>query len=133
MTFRDSTKTPTPNASPEHVIPPTPVLLKWELGDWNDRVEGLSGLEARGITRVLPQYKHDGEMRHYTQMVALWFSINLLANNIVTGLLGPLVVSLRWKDYGCITIVATALASAGASYTATFGPESGNGTMVSAN
>ena len=124
---------PTSDTASEHDIPKTPVLLKGTFGKWNDRVEGLSGLEARGITRVLPEEKHAGGMRHYVQMVLLWFSINLVANNLITGLLGPLVFGLGWVDSVCIVIFATALASAGASYTATFGPESGNRTMVFTN
>ena len=117
----------------EHDLDTTPVFLKGKLGEWNNKVEGLSGLEARGIRRVLPEEKRTGGMHDYAQMWLLWFSINLVANNIVTGLLGPLVFGLGWVDSVCIVIFACALASAGAAYTATFGPESGNRTMVSPN
>lgn len=111
-------------------IPPTPVLLKGKLARGNAKVEGLAGLEARGITRVLPEEKHGGGIREYMQMAILWFSLNLAATNIITGLLGPLVFSLVWVDSVCIVIFATGLSACGASYTSTFGPESGNRTMV---
>ena len=111
---------------------PTPVLFKGKLGEWNDKVEGLAGLEARGITRVLPEEKHGRGSRGHMQMFLLWFSINLVANNIITGFFGPLVFGLGWTDSICIVIFACALGSCGPAYTATFGPESGNRTMVSA-
>jgi Permease for cytosine/purines, uracil, thiamine, allantoin len=110
--------------------PPTPLLLTGKLAKWNAKVERLAGLEARGITRVLPEEKHDGGIHGYLQMVALWFSIDLAATNIITGLLGPLVFQLGWVDCVCIVIFANALSACGASYTSTFGPESGNRTMV---
>ena len=108
----------------------TPVLLKGRLAKWNSRVEGLAGLEARGITRVLPEEKHDGSLMGYLQMFYLWFGMNCAANNTIPGLLGPLVFNLGWVDCVCIVIFANALSSCGASYTGTFGPRSGNRTMV---
>ncbi len=116
--------------SEPHDIPPTPVLFKGRLARWNAKVEGLAGLEARGITRVLPEEKHGGGLMGYLQMFALWFSINLVATNLIVGFLGPLVFNLGWVDCVCIVIFANALSSCGASYTATFGPQSGNRTMV---
>lgn len=111
-------------------MPPDPLLLKGKLAKWNAKVESLAGLEARGITRVLQEEKHQGDIHGYLQMIALWFSINLTAINIIAGLLGPLVFQLGWVDCVCIVIFANALAACGASYTSTFGPESGNRTMV---
>lgn len=115
-----------------HNIDPTLVLLKGKLFEWNEKVEGLAGLEARGIARVLPEEQHGGGPRGQMQMFLLWFSINLVANNIITGFFGPLVFGLGWTDSICIVIFACALGSCGPAYTATFGPESGNRTMVSA-
>ena len=113
-----------------HGIPSGPLVLEGRLAHWNAKVEGFAGLEARGITRVLPEERHTGGKQAYLQMFALWFSINLVAANIVTGLLGPLVFQLGWVDSVCIVIFANALSACGAAYTSTFGPESGNRTMV---
>lgn len=110
---------------------PTPILLKGKLAHWNARVEGLAGLEARGIARVLPHEKQNGGVRGHIQMFALWFSMNLVAINIITGFLGPLVFQLGWTDCVCIVIFANALSACAGSYASTFGPESGNRTMVS--
>ena len=117
--------------SEKHDIPSTPRLLHGRLARWNDKIEGLAGLEARGITRVLPEEKHAYGPMGYLQMSALWFGINLCVQNGLVGLLGPLVFSLGWTDSICIVIFANALSSCGAAYTATFGPRSGNRTMVS--
>ena len=125
------TSTSIEHAPGEHKIPPTPILLKGPLGRWNAKIESLAGLEARGVTRVLPEEKHAGGKKGYVQMFFLWFSINLTATNIITGLLGPLIFALGWKDCICIVVFAQALTACGPSYTSTFGPESGNRTMVS--
>ena len=118
------------SSSNHHGITSGPLVPEGRLAHWNAKVEGFAGLEARGITRVLPEERHTGGKQAYLQMFALWFSINLVAANIVTGLLGPLVFQLGWVDCVCIVIFANALSACGASYTSTFGPESGNRTMV---
>jgi len=100
-------------------------------GYWATRMEKMLGVEARGITRVLSHEKKASRPLHdYFQMFSLWFSINLQAVNLVIGLFGPLVFGLGWVDCVCIVIFANALASCGPAYLSTFGPESGNRTMV---
>ena len=125
MSERDTVGDPTAST-----VPPTPVLIKGRLAKWNARVERLSGLEARGITRVLPEEKHDLKTMGYVQMFSLWFGMNIVVANIVVGLLGPLLFQLGWRDSVCIVIFANALSSAAPSYLATFSAESGNRTMV---
>lgn len=121
---------PSFDSSSQHNIRPTPLLLNGRLANWNAKVESLAGLEARGITRVLPEEKYGGGRRGYLQMFALWLSMNMAVTNIITGLLGPLVFKLGWVDCICIVIFANALSSCGVSYTSTFGPQSGNRTMI---
>ena len=116
--------------SQEHDIPPTPRLLRGRIARWNDKIEGLGGLEARGITRVLPEEKHAGGLLGYFQMFMLWFSIDVVILNGVIGLLGPVVFSLGWVDSVCIVIFANALSCCGPAYIATLSPQSGNRTMV---
>ena len=125
----DATKISSSEFTHQHGIAPTPIL-KGILARWNAKVEHLAGLEARGITRVLPEEKHGCGSRGYLQMFVLWFSINLGVVNIITGFLGPLVFQLGWVDCVCIVIFGNALSACGAAYTSTFGPESGNRTMV---
>ena len=66
----------------------------------------------------------------YLQMFTLWFSINVVVNNLAVGFLGPLVFQLGWVDCVCLVLFANALSSCGTAYTGTFGPQSGNRTMV---
>lgn len=110
---------------------PLTSMLKDRLGYWNAKVEAIRGLESRGIARVLPDEKNAGGIQDYLQMFALWFSIDLVAYNLVTGFLGVLVFSLGWVDCIVIVVFADAIAAGGAAYVSTFGPESGNRTMVS--
>lgn len=128
VTKTDTVVTNQSSESPTQIT--TPVILKGRFARWNDKIEGLAGLEARGITRVLPEEKHAAGIRQYVQMLLLWFSINLFSASIITGLLGRLLFSLGWKDAVCIAIFALGLGASGAAYISTFGPESGNRTMV---
>ncbi|KAI9659986.1 MAG: hypothetical protein M1821_001338 [Bathelium mastoideum] len=107
-----------------------PAVKRDRLARWNAKIEGLAGLEARGISRVMPEEKQAVDHRGYVQMVALWFGMNLCVINLVVGLLGPLVYNLGWVDSVCITIFANALSSCAPAYMATFGPSSGLRSMV---
>jgi hypothetical protein len=110
---------------------PRPPSIDGKLSYWGVKMENIWGVEARGITRVTTREKKVPRPLHdYFHMFSLWFSINLQAVNIIIGLLGPLVYGLGWVDCVCIIIFADALASSGVAYLATFGPESGNRTMV---
>lgn len=113
-----------------HDIPPTPVVLRGRLKRWNDRIESLAGLEARGITRVLPEEKHGISLMGYAQMCILWFSVNVTVNNLAVGFLGPLAFNLGWVDSVLLTVFGCALGSVPTSYTSTWGAESGNRTLV---
>lgn len=79
---------------------------------------------------MLPEEKQDGAVMGYLQMFTLWFSINVVVNNLAVGFLGPLVLNLGWVDCVCLVVFANALSACGAAYTGTFGPQSGNRTMV---
>ncbi len=96
------------------------------------RIESLAGFEARGIRRVEPNEKqHVGRMG-YVQIVLLWVSINLAANNITLGMLGPSVFALSFLDASLCATFGAILGSLPTAYTATWGPISGNRTMVRA-
>jgi len=100
------------------------------LAAWNRKIESLAGLEARGISRVLPEEKHAGGAAGYVQMFAMWSGISLSAVNLVIGFLGPQVFQLGRIDCVCITIFANALGCCGPAYMATFGPRSGHRSMI---
>lgn len=116
--------------TPHSSLDATPVILKGRLRRWNDTIEGFAGLEARGITRVLPEEKHGISLMGYAQMCILWFSVNVTVNNLAVGFLGPLLFSLGWVDSVLLTVFGCALGSVGTAYTSTWGAESGNRTLV---
>ena len=131
--FSNSDENTTDNSNSSidaHDVPRTPVIFTGRLKRWNDKIEGLAGIEARGITRVLPEEKHDISLKGYVQMCILWFSVNVAVNNLAVGFLGPLVFNLGWVDSVLLTVFGCALGSLGTAYTSTWGAESGNRTLV---
>ena len=110
------------------VLPPIPVPSK--LRAWNDKIEGLAGLEARGITRVLPEERHGISGLRYAQIAILWFSANITANNLAVGLLGPLVFHLGFVDSVMMAVFGCLVGSCFTAYMSIWGAQSGNRTMV---
>lgn len=87
-------------------------------------------LETRGIKRVLPNERHDLSKEGFLQVFVLWFSINLAANNITLGMLGPAVFELSFLDSSLCAVFGMLVGCLPVAYTATFGPRSGNRTMI---
>ncbi|KAI4241537.1 MAG: hypothetical protein L6R40_004517 [Gallowayella cf. fulva] len=110
------------------VVAPIPVPPK--LRTWNQRIENLSGLEARGIKRVLPEERHAASGSAYAQMAMLWFSANISANNLAVGLLGPLLFGLGFTDSAMCAFGGILVGSAATAYMSIFGAQSGNRTMI---
>jgi hypothetical protein len=101
--------------------------LKWkaferQLAEYN--------LEARGIERVEPDERHDLRSMGYTQIALLWISFNLAANNITLGMLGPAVFQLGFLDSCLCAVFGMLVGCLPVAYIATFGPRSGNRTMI---
>ncbi|KAE8355422.1 hypothetical protein BDV28DRAFT_163055 [Aspergillus coremiiformis] len=97
---------------------------------FNDRVNSIRVLESRGIERVPESERIQITPAGYMQMTLLWFSTNMTANNIAVGMLGPQHYSLGFTDSALCATFGALLGSAGAAYMSTFGPASGNRTMV---
>ncbi len=115
--------------------PPTPspyllVHFPPTIARWNAKIESLAGLEARGITRVLPEERHAGSLLGYLQIAALWFSANITANNLAVGLLGPLVFNLGFVDSAMCAVFGALVGSLPTAYMSIWGAQSGNRTMV---
>jgi NCS1 nucleoside transporter family len=87
-------------------------------------------LEARGIQRVEPEERHDLRALGYTHAAVMWFSVNLAANNITLGMLGPAVFGLGFLDSCLLGVGGALVGSLVVAYIATFGPKSGNRTMI---
>ncbi|KAF1990317.1 putative nucleoside transporter [Aulographum hederae CBS 113979] len=87
-------------------------------------------LEARGIQRVTPEERMDTTKLGYTQVALFWFSINFAANNLTLGMLGPAVFYLSFLDSALCAVFGMLVGCFPTAYTATFGPRSGNRTMI---
>lgn len=96
----------------------------------NTRIESLSGFEARGITRVLPEEREPASALGDLQVFLLWFGANISANNMTTGLFGPLVFGLGFRDSVLCAVVGCFLGCTSTAYMAIWGPPSGHRTMV---
>lgn len=87
-------------------------------------------LEARGVQRVLPHECHSLTWRSYLQPFLLWSSINLAAQNVTLGMLAPTIFALSFRDASLCAFFGSLIGAAGVSYIATFGPISGNRTLI---
>lgn len=63
-----------------------------------ERTMAYYNLEARGIHRVESSERHSIKKLGYMQIVLFWTSINLAANNITLGMLGPVTYTLSFTD-----------------------------------
>ncbi len=107
-----------------------PIHVPEKVSRWNKAIESMRGLEARGITRVPSHEREAPSSAGYAQMVILWYSANITLNNLAVGFLGPLLFNLGFLDSAVIVTFACLVGSLGPAYTAIFGPQSGNRTMV---
>lgn len=87
-------------------------------------------LEARGIQRVEDHEKNATGKLPYLQVFLLWFSINLAANNITLGMLGPAVYELSFEDGAMCAAFGSFLGSIPVAWLATWGPRTGLRTLV---
>jgi NCS1 nucleoside transporter family len=93
-------------------------------------LERVAGLESRGIQRVLPSDRHSMETLGFTQIALVWTSINFTAVVITLGFLGPIVYELPFLDSCLLAVFGAITGILPVAYIATFGPRSGNRTMI---
>jgi hypothetical protein len=106
-------------------------LWDTELSRLARRVEKLTGIEARGIHRVREHEKTAKTTLSFIQIVLLWLSINTASQNIILASIGQSVYGLGFLDAALCSVFGGILGSIPAAYTATWGPISGNRTLVS--
>lgn len=109
---------------------PAPAPEGFSFKALNSRIENLAGLEARGIDRVPTEERQAPSHAADLQVAVLWFSANLSLNNLATGLFGPMVFGLGFLDSALLAVFGTILGACSTAYMATWGPQSGNRTMV---
>ncbi|KAI8623951.1 permease for cytosine/purines, uracil, thiamine, allantoin-domain-containing protein [Xylariaceae sp. FL1651] len=101
-----------------------------KLRELNRRIESLSGFEARGITRVLPEERNTPSLWDDVSVALLWFSANISVNNLAVGLFGPLVFHLGFVDSALLAVFGALLGALSTAYMSMWGPQSGHRTMV---
>jgi hypothetical protein len=107
---------------------PIPLTNKFLLE--SRRIESFLGLESRGIHRVETHEQTPKTTLSWTQIFVLWFSINSAAQNITLASIGSNVYGLGFVDATLCSVLRSFLGSVPVAYTATWGPRSGNRTLV---
>ena len=87
-------------------------------------------VEARGAQRVEPHETHAQTWKDHTQAFLMWVSVNLAAVNITLGMLAPTVYYLSFQDATLCAVFGSLLGSLVVAYIATWGPVSGNRTLI---
>jgi hypothetical protein len=97
---------------------------------WSRRVERLLQIEARGIHHVKASDQSPKTTLSFLQIVILWFSINTASQNITLASIGQAFFGLGFVDATLCSILGAIVGTIPVAYTATWGPWSGNRTMV---
>jgi hypothetical protein len=100
--------------------------LLQRIAKWEDSV----GVESRGIEQVPPSQRIEISTFNIIQIAVTWCSINMVANNMLVGMLGPHVFGLSFKDSAVIAVVGNLLGCVGPAYISGYGPGTGNRTLV---
>lgn len=95
-----------------------------------ERMLVRNNVEARGVQRVLPSQRHTTDRLGFIQMFMMWYTINLTSNITTLGILGPTVYGLPFLDSCLCSVFGMIVGSLAPAYIATFGPRSGNRTMI---
>ena len=97
---------------------------------WNDRIEGLAGLEARGLERVPDGERLAPSNANFLQMLLLWLSSNMNIICTAAALTGPLLFGLGFTDSAWLAVFGTLVGALTTAYMSTWGAVSGNRMMV---
>lgn len=92
--------------------------------------ENISGLEVRGIEPVPLEERRKPTAWAALEMLVMWFSMGMAINNIIAGSMGTLVMKLSYKDAVICAIFGNLLGNIAVGYMSTWGPRSGNRTLV---
>ena len=95
--------------------------------------ENISGLEVRGIEPIPLEERRRPTTWAALEMLVMWFSMGMAINNITAGSMGTLVMKLSYKDAVICAICGNLLGNVAVGYMSTWGPRSGNRTLVCVN
>ena len=120
-----------PSANETH-LHPDDTGSKWKIRyhQLGDKFASWSLLETHGIERVEPHNRQSLQKLGFAHIGLLWFSINLAANNVTLGMLGPVIFELGFLDAALCAVFGMLLGSLPVGHQATFGPRSGHRTLI---
>jgi hypothetical protein len=125
MSQHELTTSSTNDPIKETITDPKP---KTRLRRW---ITNLSNVEARGIEPVPLEEREPVTSSTSLHMMLLWFSMSLATNNIIIGSMGTLVLGLSFKDAAICAVLGNLVGTTTIGYMSTWGPRSGNRTLVS--
>ncbi|CAG8427253.1 unnamed protein product [Penicillium salamii] len=123
-----STSASTSEAS--DLVKPAPIPEPQSI--WQKCIASLKGGENRGIERIPPEEREPVTSSTTLHMFLMWFSMTLATNNIVVGSMGTLVLGLSFKDAALCGVFGCLLGTTIIGYISTWGPKSGNRTLIAA-
>ncbi|KAI9924600.1 hypothetical protein AWENTII_009689 [Aspergillus wentii] len=101
-----------------------------KLQRWMSTFERISGLETRGIEHVPIEERQPPRSDDYLRIFLLWFSSSLTGNNLIVGLYGPSFDGLDLSDAAVCAVFGCIVGCAAVGYMSTWGPRSGNRTLI---
>ncbi|GES61435.1 nucleoside transporter [Aspergillus terreus] len=105
-------------------------LPRIKLQKFIDTFIRVSGIETRGIEPVPADQRQPATPDSYARIFQLWLSSSLTANNMIVGMYGPSFYNLDWTQAVVCGVFGAILGSMATGYTSTWGPKSGNRTLV---
>ncbi|GAB1212668.1 hypothetical protein ATERTT37_001813 [Aspergillus terreus] len=117
----------------DHANPPPPqspgyrTTLRSRYQRW---ARCIKGLENRGIEPIPLDERVKPDTKHIFHMFLMWFSMGMALNNIVVGSIGTLVMHLSFTDAALCAVFGNLLGGLAIGYMSTWGPRSGNRTLI---
>lgn len=108
-----------------------PVLNIKPRSRWDRVKASFKSAETRGIEPVPLEERQPVTSSTSLHMLLMWFSMSLATNNIIVGSMGTLVLGLSFKDAAFCAVFGNMIGVTTVGYMSTFGPRSGNRTLVS--
>ncbi|KAJ5578081.1 uncharacterized protein N7459_007045 [Penicillium hispanicum] len=93
-------------------------------------IANLKSVETRGIEQVPLEERQPVTPSTWLHMLLMWFSMSLATNNLVVGSMSTLVMGLSFKDAAICAVLGVMLGASTVAYMSTWGPRSGNRTLI---
>ncbi|OQD70202.1 hypothetical protein PENDEC_c025G03686 [Penicillium decumbens] len=98
---------------------------------WQRLISALKGSgETRGIEPVPLEERQPVTASTSLHMMIMWFAMSLATNNIIVGSMGTFVLGLSFKDTALCAVFGNLLGVCAVGYVSTWGPISGNRTLI---